>query len=75
MTPFTTSVAIDGDLVVVTAMLTTDMEPPREFRPFLDIVLDEPNAIMLFGELGLALQSLSEARASSTVVPFPGARK
>lgn len=73
MTPFTTSTERDGDVVRLTVMLTTDSGPYREFRPFLDVELDEPHAIMLFGELGLALQSFTDDRAGGNVVVFPGA--
>jgi hypothetical protein len=74
VTPWTTSTEVDGNQVVVTVMMSTDAGPMREFRPFLDVVLDETHALVLFGELGLALQALSDARAARTVVPFPGKR-
>ena len=70
MTPFTTSTERDGDVVRMTVMLSTDPGPMREFRAFLDVELDELNAIMLFGELGLALQSFQDQRESATVVPI-----
>ncbi len=70
MTPFTCSVERDGAEVVVTVLMSTDAAPPREFRPFLDVRLDEANAIILFGELGLALQSISAAKNSANVVPL-----
>ncbi|WP_425230238.1 hypothetical protein [Sphingomonas sp.] len=72
VSPFTTSTARDGDVVRLTVMLTTDPGPAREFRPFLEVELDEPHAVMLFGELGLALQSFTDERAGGTVVAFPG---
>lgn len=71
MTPFTTATTREGDIVRLTVMLSTDAGPCREFRPFLDVELDEPHAIMLFGELGLALQSFTDERAGANVVAFP----
>lgn len=74
VTPWTTSTSLEGDTVVVTVMLSTDAGPAREFRSFLDVPLDEPHAIMLFGELGLALQAIADRREAQVVVPFPGKR-
>lgn len=71
MTPFTTSTALDGDVVRVTVLLSTDLGPHREFRPFLDVDLDERHALMLFEQLGFVLQSFTNERAGR-VVASPG---
>ncbi|MBI0530066.1 hypothetical protein [Sphingomonas sp. TX0522] len=70
MTPFTCSVEQDGAEVRLSVLLSTDPGPVREFRPFLDVTLDEAHAIMLFGELGLALQAISDAKNSGNVTPL-----
>ncbi len=49
--------------VIVSLMLSLDPGPMREFRPFLDVELDEAHATELFGKLGQALQAI---RASHT---------
>ena len=60
MTPWTTEVDVDPEqgTVRVSVMLSLDPGPLREFRPFLDVDLDEAHATELFGKLGLALNRL-----------------
>jgi hypothetical protein len=43
-------------------MLSLDPGPMREFRPMLDVYLDEAHATELLGKVGLALQNLRGAR-------------
>lgn len=74
-TPWSCSIERNADLLRLTLLHTTDAGPARTFTAFLDIDIDEAHALILMGELGIALQELSEERASSTVVPFPGPRK
>jgi hypothetical protein len=63
MTPWSTEAALQQDGTIrVTAMLSTDPGPAREFRPLLDIDLDEAHATELLGKLELALQDLRESR-------------
>lgn len=71
LTPWSCSVARDGDLITLEVLLTTDSGPVREFRPFLYVTLDEAHAIILFGELGLVLQQIAETRPTSNVVALP----
>lgn len=57
---------VDG-AVRVSVLLTTDAagDPAggvREYRRFLDLDLDETHALILFGELGRALQALADRR-------------
>jgi hypothetical protein len=56
-TPWSTEVDRAGDRVVVRVMLSLDAGPIREFRPFLDVELDEAHATELLGKLSLALGS------------------
>jgi hypothetical protein len=62
MTPWSTEVRVDGDEIVVVAMLSPDRGPVREFRPFLDIRLDEAHATELLGHLVLSLEQLRQSR-------------
>jgi hypothetical protein len=62
MTTWSTEVAVEGDEVVVKLMLSMDPGPMREFRPFLDVPLDEANATELLCKLSTALAKLRETR-------------
>lgn len=64
MTPWSTDVRVDGDEIVVTAMLSLAPGPARAFRPFLD------------GQLGRVLDRLRRERvatdtAGGPVLAFP----
>lgn len=74
-TPFSCAIERNADLLRLTLLHSTDAGPARTFTAFLDIDIDETHATILFGELGLALQEISDARASATVIPFPAGRK
>lgn len=58
MTPWSTEVEIEGDLVVVSIMLSFDPGPLRMFQPVLDVQLDEAHATELLGKLAVALDRL-----------------
>lgn len=65
-TPWSTEVnVIDGDRVTIAVMLSLDPSPLREFRPFLDVELDEAHATELFGKLSLALMAMRNMRAQA----------
>lgn len=72
MTPWSTEVRVEpdvaDDVVVVSAMLSLDAGPMREFRPFLDIALDEAHATELLGKLTIALRDLRERQATNSHV-------
>ncbi len=61
-TPWSTEVELRGEHVRVQVMLSLDPGPIREFRPVLDVYLDEAHATELFGKIGLALQNLRGQR-------------
>lgn len=61
-TPWSTEVELVGEHVRVQVMLSLDPGPMREFRPMLDVYLDEAHATELLGKVGLALQNLRGAR-------------
>lgn len=67
MTPWSTAVdIIDAEQIIrVSLMLSLDAGPLREFRPFLDVDLDEAHALELFGALGFALDRLRTARSAA----------
>lgn len=58
LTPWSTEVELVGEHVRVQVMLSLDPGPMREFRPLLDVYLDEAHATELLGKVGLALQNL-----------------
>lgn len=67
MTPWSAAVDIvdDEHIIRVSLMLSLDPGPMREFRPFLDVDLDETHALELFGALGFALDRLRAARSAT----------
>lgn len=77
MSPWSAAAEVDGETVALSILLTTDAGPMREFKPYLDVALDEPHALILFGELGLALQAIANARhvaEPDNVVPIGSGR-
>jgi hypothetical protein len=65
-TPWSTEVnVVDGDRLVVAVMLSLDPGPLREFRPFLDVELDEAQATELLGKLSLALMTVRNLRGEA----------
>lgn len=77
MTPWSASVALDGDCVRLSLLLSTDSGPVRMFREYLTVDLDEAHATMLLGELAVSLELLRgmRRRAADNVIPFPGAQQ
>jgi hypothetical protein len=57
---WSTNVVATATGVRVTIMLTTDTTPMKEFRPFLDVDLDEAHATELLGNL---MRGLADFRA------------
>ncbi|MDF1506313.1 hypothetical protein [Roseisolibacter sp. H3M3-2] len=70
--------SVDADIgeantIELTAMLSLDPGPMREFRPFLILNLDEAHATELLGKLSLALMRLRDNREPDNVVELhPG---
>jgi hypothetical protein len=65
-------VELAGDVVRLEAMLSLDLGPMREFRPFLTIDLDEAHATELLGKLALALDQRRILRGWDAAMEVPG---
>jgi len=65
---WSTEVEVADDLIVVKFMVSMDPGPMREFRPFLDVPLDEGHASELLSKLSMALRSLRDRSSADEVL-------